>query len=248
VTTIFVSIEVGRRMLHKLQFVNFGPLFTIVFEMQMAAFIGTGILSNPPERLHSMEIESAPHAHHTLQLSTSNTKKHTNAPEATEETQKINHLKRDHSEGSSYRPFKVLCWRKVDDVVRVFDKEFGVPNVSFHHEVYSISDAAFHKIIVYTSSVSYHHSLQVPMQFLQDFLQTRKLELSPVPAARLGSALLRSWRKSVSTADLQILLKGLVDANHLDLGSFGMLVRSLPGISIHANCALVVGKPLATVI
>jgi hypothetical protein len=102
--------------------------------MQMGAFIGTGILSNPQEPWHSVAIDSAAHAHHTLQMSNYNEKK--------------NKITGEASEGSCNRRFKVLCWRKVDDVVRVFDKECGLPNVGFHHILYSIHDHVFHRIIV----------------------------------------------------------------------------------------------------
>jgi hypothetical protein len=67
------------------------------------------------------------------------------------------------------------------------------------------------------------------MVFLQEFIGTRGIELSPIPSARLACALQRSWMLQKSTCKLQKLMQDLVDAKHLDLGEVGVVVCCPPG-------------------
>jgi hypothetical protein len=67
------------------------------------------------------------------------------------------------------------------------------------------------------------------MEFLQEFIGIRGIELSPIPSARLACALQRSWMLQKSTCMLQKLMQDLVDAKHLDLGEVGVVVCCPPG-------------------
>lgn len=68
---------------------------------------------------------------------------------------------------------------------------------------------------------------QEKFNHLPAFLQSRNLALSAIPAARLASALARTWRAGSSTSHLECLLKDLDAAGHLDLGEVGVLVSSV---------------------
>jgi hypothetical protein len=81
-----------------------------------AWFWGPVILSSPEKHLHSMDIDNAPHAPVSWQLPTYDKEKH-----------KKNKAMNTSEEGP-YGRIRVLCWRRIDNVVRVFDTDC-IPNV-----------------------------------------------------------------------------------------------------------------------
>jgi hypothetical protein len=64
------------------------------------------------------------------------------------------------------------------------------------------------------------------MEFLQQFIQARGIQLSPIPWHKLSSALVRSWKRVVSTSNLQALLTELVRHGHIHLDDLGLLMRT----------------------
>jgi hypothetical protein len=89
----------------------------------MVTWVGTGILSDPDEPWHDVDVENAPHAHEALQLAGYDASKH--------------RKERLHGDvqtvPSGYS--RLFCWRRVDGIVRDFSRVVqGSPvNVrSFH--------------------------------------------------------------------------------------------------------------------
>lgn len=62
--------------------------------------------------------------------------------------------------------------------------------------------------------------VQERMSFLQQLLQQHDLTPSPVPGARLGSAIFRNWMKKKSKLDLELLMHDFVSAKKMDLEGF----------------------------